>query len=259
LYVDPSQHIHNGFELPDIFTLDASFAGPSEIESLRKKDQSFVSRLLKKTIGIKPSFYWEHDKGYEFKAHIFTQHNSIYLQGCWLSEKYFKSVETKVRECFEFPAFTDSRNIDLAARIAGEPVPVSIHIRRGDYLKSSVHLNISYETYLAAALEKLKASTTATGFYVFSDDMAYAKSLTKVVTKDEVPIYFIDWNSAAASFNDMHLMSLCKHNIITNSTFSWWGAWLNKYPQKMILSPRDWFSINEWNNNSIVPSSWIRI
>ena len=259
LYLDPSQHIHNGFELTHVFKLDASFAGASDIEDLRKKDQAIIARLLRKMTGTTTSFYWEHNKGYGFKEHIFTQHKSIYLQGCWLSELYFEDVKDRVQQSFEFPAFTNPGNIALAERIAADAVPVSIHLRRGDYLKSSVHLNIDYLKYLSAALEKLKNITTATGFYVFSDDMAYAQSVLGSLSTGEVPLHFIDWNNGAASFNDMHLMSLCKHNIITNSTFSWWAAWLNKYPQKTIISPLHWFSKNEWNNNSIVPDSWIRI
>ena len=259
LYIDPTQHIHNGFELQRIFKLEASFTETSQIASLRKKDQGFVSKLLRKTIGTTPSFYWEHDKGYNFKEDIFTQPKSIYLQGCWLSERYFESVETEVRSFFEFPLFNDPRNIDIASQIAVELAPVSIHIRRGDYLKSSIHKNIDYKQYLTEAISTLKDKTVVSTFYVFSDDIPYAQSVLQAHSSNEAPFHFINWNSAEASFNDMHLISLCKHNIITNSTFSWWGAWLNNHPQKIILSPAHWFSKNELNNNSILPDTWIQL
>lgn len=255
LYFDKEQQLHNGFELNKVFGLDINFISKAEVDKLLDKKQDLFSKVKRKIVGNKPSFYWEHDKGYEFKPGIFKQESSVYLQGCWLSEKYFKDIETEVRRAFTFK-LPDKNNLETFNQIITDENPVSIHIRKGDYSKSSIHFNIDYADYLFKAVSFINQHIATPMFYVFSDDMPFAKEALKKFETVFPNVSFIDWNKGNQSYMDMHLMSRCKHNIIANSTFSWWGAWLNTFKDKIIISPKEWFTVNEWNKNSIIPDSW---
>ena len=214
-------------------------------------------KIQKKDFERKVFLFWEHDKGYEFKPEIFNQKKTIYLQGNWLSEKYFVDIAEDVRKAFIFTK-VDERNKKVFDLINNEENSVSIHIRRGDYLKSSVHLNIDYRQYLGVAIKLITQKVGSCRYFIFSDDIEFSKSFLPGLISNE-DLFFIDYNSGVDSFRDMQLMSKCKHNIITNSTFSWWAAWLNDNSDKIIISPKDWFTVKEWNKNSIVPPGWITV
>lgn len=258
LYFDNEQQKHNGFELTKVFGLDMSFAALSHVDKLLDKKKDLLSKFKRKISGYNPSFYWEHDKGYAFKPEIFKQQCSVYLQGCWLSEKYFKDIETEVRSAFNFKSPKEN-NLKIFNQMNTDENAVSIHIRRGDYTKSNIHLNLDYAAYLQQAVSIIDEKITNPSYYIFSDDIPFAKH---VLQKTHVPAsdtFFIDWNKGELSWMDLQLMSTCKHNIIANSTFSWWGAWLNTFEKKIIISPKDWFAVKEWNTNSIIPTSWTAI
>lgn len=256
LYFDNNQSIHNGYELDRVFGIQAPFASESEVNKLLDKDQSSLSKIKRKLYGYNPCLYWEHDKGYQYKPELLALQKGTFLQGCWLSEKYFSDIESEIRDAFIFQDL-DAENLKIFEQIRREENPVSVHIRLGDYLKSAIHKNIDYEIYLREAISILKQKIVSPHFYVFSDDVEEAQNIFGDMTPDGVT--YISWNKGKRSFHDMHLMSCCRHNIITNSTFSWWGGWLNNYKEKIVISPKDWFTINEWSNNSIIPDSWIAI
>ena len=113
---------------------------------------------------------------------------------------------------------------------------VSIHIRRGDYLKDKQRNNICNVEYYKLAIEKIKTYIEHPSFFVFSDDINWCKE-----NFQNEEFNFIDWNTGNNSFIDMQLMSNCKHNIIANSSFSWWAAWLNINSNKIIIGPMYWF------------------
>lgn len=257
MYYDQAQYIHNGAEVGRMFGLQIPFATKDELDRILDRRKDVLSRVLRKIRGSKPSQYWEHDKGYDFKPEILNQSKPVYLQGCWLSEKYFSDISEEVKTVFQFAAFEEIKNKEMAAQIKDDLHAVSIHIRRGDYLASDRHRNLNYKEYLTHAIAIITERTENMNLYVFSDDTAFAKS---VLDEWEMgSIFFVDWNSGKDSFNDMHLMSLCRHNIICNSTFSWWAAWLNEHPGKIIISPKDWFTTKALNGNDIVPERWITV
>jgi len=135
---------------------------------------------------------------------------------------------------------------------------VSLHIRRGDYLSKSVEvfepLNLDY---YYSGIEYFNNTIKEPHYFVFSDDIEWAKS--NFVQSSSYTV--VDYNGADKGYEDMRLMSLCKHNIIANSSFSWWGAWLNRNPDKNVLAPKKWFSskTSNLNSNDLLPSSWIKI
>jgi Glycosyl transferase family 11 len=260
LYYDQRQQLHNGFELENIFNLNIKFVNESEINFLLDKSQTLFSKVKRKLLGNNPSFYWEHDKGYEYKPEILNPLKSIYLQGCWLSEKYFFDISKQIKEAFTFVDIQlNAENCLVYESIIDNAASVSVHIRRGDYLKSKVNLNIAYDVYLKECFDYIKQKILNPYFFIFSDDTDFVRELLAKLNFDPNKYCIVDNNKGSQSYIDMYFMTLCKHNIITNSTFSWWGAWLNENDAKIVISPKHWFTTTELNKNSIIPDSWIKI
>ena len=134
---------------------------------------------------------------------------------------------------------------------------VSIHVRRGDYLLnkySKIYSGICDIEYYKKAIMYIKDNVEEPFFYIFSDDPEWVKKNFLIDNS-----LVVDWNVGELSFIDLFLISQCKHNIIANSTFSWWGAYMNNYEKKIVISPNRWFASDEYNNPSIFPNKWIRI
>ena len=118
-------------------------------------------------------------------------------------------------------------------------------MRKGDYTTSAIHLDLDYGAYISNAISYITQHVTDPSYYVFSDDIQFAKGILRKSGVASANIFFIHWNKGENAYRDMQLMSMCKHNIIANSTFSWWGAWLNNFKEKIIISPKEWFTVNE--------------
>ena len=247
---------HNGFELANLFNVNIQEASKSElINLLGYRSVSPLKKILihprSKIIACKPFVfepslsYWS---GFE---HI---NDDSYLIGNWQSEKYFKSIEAVIREDLKFKpllSFINKKIIDDMSKSDS----IAIHVRRGDYAKSKKALNIHglcsiqyYEFAILMMIEKLKNPK----FFIFSDDIEWVKANLNI----KYPHVFISHNTGNASFNDMRLMASCQHNIIANSSFSWWGAWLNPNQKKIVIAPAKWFANPLWVNNDIIPSEW---
>ena len=132
---------------------------------------------------------------------------------------------------------------------------VSVHIRRGDYL--SEHFKDGFGSccpidYYLRSIRFIKKKTVNPLFVFFSDDMEWVKE--NIIEENAI---YVDHNHEFDAWQDMYLMSQCKHNITANSSFSWWGAWLNVNPQKIVISPARWWATSE--NDDVVPDSWIRM
>lgn len=256
MFYDNRMYIHNGIELERAFGIKPEIVAVEFMDKLLDKRNKITQKVLNK-LGFKRDLvYWEHDKGYKYKSAILTNKNYKYLQGCWLSEKYFSDISSEVRNTFIFRNGSENTK-EMAKIIKEDSYSVSIHIRRGDYLKSNNHLKLNYNQYIIQALSRLDINRPS--LYVFSDDKKYIKEFFSQPSWTGHTLHFIDWNNGKDSWQDMFLMSLCKNNIICNSTFSWWAAWLNKNPDKMVVCPRNWFTSESLNDNDIVPESWIKI
>ena len=180
----------------------------------------------------------------------------VYYKGFYQTEKYFNEVADDIRKAFTFNAalFTD-KNRALETEILNNSNAVSLHVRRGDYLQPK-HWNavgcVCQNEYYNNAIAEIKDRVEAPHFYVFSDDIKWVKDNFELEN-----VTFIDWNTGNDSWQDMMLMSRCKHNIIANSTFSWWGAWLNPNKQKIVIAPNRWFANHDAPN--IIPDGWIKV
>lgn len=183
-------------------------------------------------------------------------HSGLVLYcGFWQTEKYFLDIEHEVREAFTFnPKLLSQQTKQFEVQIRNTN-SVSVHIRRGDFLtRENIFLygNICCLDYYKKAIEKMVGIVPLSRFFVFSNDVDWCKKHLEFCN----PIY-VDCNKREDSWQDMYLMSQCKHNIIANSSFSWWGAWLNKNPQKVVIFPSKF--MNQGLSQDIISKSWIKI
>lgn len=186
---------------------------------------------------------------------IFFNDSYTHLTGTLQSYKNFQKELPEILKSFQFRPITDEANQKIALRIQQEN-SVSIHIRRGDYLVyQNKYPNLSHSSYYQNAVNYIINYVQSPVFYVFTNDPTWVRQNFHI----GYPYTLIDWNMGENSFRDMQLMSLCKHNIIANSTFSWWAALLNSNPNKLVLYPDIWiFDDPSWLENLRVPS-WIEI
>lgn len=206
------------------------------------------------------------EKNYLFDRNVVSARGNVLLYGRWQSEKYFAEIADEVRAAFRFRHPFEGEAKALAEKIRGSN-SVSLHVRRGDYAAFKNVAAIMGETnlgYYAAAARYVAEHARAGGgepardphFFIFSDDIAWCKENIKLA----FPATYVSATSEGpkASWH-MELMSLCRHNIITNSTFSWWGAWLNNNPQKIVVAPKHWLTDGNGDDKDIVPERWIRL
>ena len=199
-----------------------------------------------------------------FNKNIFSLNKkNIYLDGFFQTEQYFMDQEAEIRRdlTLKIPLNPEARSISNT--IKNTPNSVSLHVRRGDYvqdLKTNLNHGTCNPEYYSKALETLtsKINTDKSGadfhIFVFSDDIAWVKENMPL----SYPVTYVS-SPNIKDYEELMLMSLCNHNIIANSSFSWWGAWLNNNPGKIIIAPRRWVLKNENGYKDIVPTSWIRI
>jgi hypothetical protein len=231
-----------------VFDLD--LAQPTALPPL--KQQAPLRYALWRALGTAPRFRREQGLGYNDA--IKGWGDGSYLHGYWQSERYFAHIEPQIRAAFTFPALSNSQNAEMADRISADTA-ISLHVRRGDYLTFAAHVlcdQAYYEAALARVLDGLQGTPTV---YVFSDDPQWAK--------DNLPLpcnkVVVDFNGPDTDFEDMRLMSLCQHNIIGNSSFSWWAAWLNQTTGKRVAGPTKWFGDPKLSNSDILPAGWLKI
>ncbi|MBO7258018.1 MAG: alpha-1,2-fucosyltransferase, partial [Alphaproteobacteria bacterium] len=178
----------------------------------------------------------------------------VYLWGLFQNERYFLKYRKEILKAFRFKENMSNKNKQLVKSIQNSN-SVAVHIRRGDYLAKNGDQHVLSPTYYKLATNYIAERVKNPHFYIFSDDMKWVKENIKL----PYPHTFVEHNYGDYSYNDMRLMSLCKHNIIANSTFSWWGAWLNKNPNKIVITPDIWLKKDTNFINNIVPQNWIRL
>jgi hypothetical protein len=196
------------------------------------------------------------EQGHAFEPALLDAPDDVYLDGYWQSEKYFKDAEPVLRSQLRFvppPAPGIREWIPQLQR--GEAV--AIHVRRGDYVTSRVnryvHGILPIEYYRAAVTE-LAQRASRPRFFVFSDDPGWCEAHLRL------PYTFtVIRGSPGGSHEHLRLMSLCRHYIIANSSFSWWGAWLGSAPPGIVIAPCRWFRGASVDTPDLVPAHWIRI
>jgi Glycosyl transferase family 11 len=180
-----------------------------------------------------------------------------YLVGYWQSERYFADHAGQIRQDFMPRQPLEPDNVTIADLIQ-RSAAVSLHVRRGDYVSDakvrSVH-GVCDLDYYARAMAAIEARVAAPSYFVFSDDPDW----TRANLISAHPMTFITANPGARAYRDMRLMSLCQHHIIANSSFSWWGAWLNPQAAKIVVAPSQWFAGGHNDARDLLPASWLRV
>lgn len=194
---------------------------------------------------------------FKFDPEVARIRKSTYLDGHWQSERYFADHAEAIRSDLRFRDAPSERNRELLRSMKGM-VPVSLHVRRGDYV-TSTDANATHGTcgieYYVDAMQRVLSLAPESVFHVFSDDMDWARANLPRLA----PMVFVDHNSGTDDHFDLLLMSACKHHIIANSSFSWWGAWLNPNPEKLVIAPVRWFRDPAIDTSDLIPAEWTRL
>lgn len=251
-----TSYTKRSYEL-NIFNIDCKIAGKQDLIRCKPLKLRLLNYFSIKVLsrGIKLSNYYI-EGSLKFDSSIFNVKRNSFVSGYWQSERYFLPIEKSIRDDFTFKNFDDEKNLNILEHIRRSN-SISLHIRLGDYQKSSHKIHGTQPIdYYYRAIKYLSGKVKTPFFFIFSDDIEWVKKNLNIDVRHK----FIDWNQREKSYLDMQLMSECKHNIISNSTFSWWGAWLNKHREKIVISPKAWFNDIPKNNEAsdLVPENWIR-
>lgn len=248
--------LHNGFELKDVFDIKLKHASPLEVNLLDHRNRQWKYRKLRRLLFLKGEYY-EEQTLFSYNASLFDDPRSKVYWGYWQHYLYVERVADQLRKDFIFPNLKPSKNLDLLNELKQNEQSVALHVRRGDYLKDPFLGGLVNLDYFEKAISLIKGQIEKPVFYVFSDDMSWCRE-NLPLSDDKAK--FIDWNKGAESYRDMQLMSNCKHAIISNSSFSWWAAWLNQHPGKVIIVPKTWYrSPNTHDTEQMHPRMWMRI
>lgn len=216
----------------DVFPVTVDLASGNEIGKERDERRIYPARLRRKLFGKRQTIFSEvESRSLMYKPDVFQLKHG-YVDGYWQTEKYFSDIRTILLKDFTFPPIDDGKNRELLERISQQNT-VSIHIRRGDYANGFPMIT---PQYYENAISYFENKFNEVYFLVFSNDMDWAKNNLSFRQGE-----FIDWNTGKESWKDMYLMTQCNHHIIANSSFSWWGAWLNTKQNKEVLAPDIWF------------------
>ncbi|MDF7806157.1 alpha-1,2-fucosyltransferase [Pontiellaceae bacterium B12219] len=261
--------LHNGLELARVFNCvgEGMLANEEELK-VKKDDRAW--RRVRKWLG---KLFFRNPNHFIKKTHFIEPHSSKfienvealagkYLDGYWQNEKYFLGFRHELLERFHWQGLKPE-NLDLAQKMKQQN-SVALHIRRLDQPKSIVEwfyrlkLQISYRAcskfFYLNAVDRMKKELSNPVFYVFTDNIKWVRKNLDLGGNAVV----VDWNRGEDSYQDMYLMSQCRHNIISASSFSWWGAWMNKNPEKIVIAPKKWMNRLQ-KTEYIIPAKWQKI
>lgn len=219
-------------------------------KSIKKYKNHLIIKALyrRSTIHNEPHFHQDPD--------LLKLPDNTVLNGYFQSEQYFADIRDILLQDFCWQKAPTGKNRALASVLNTDKNSVSLHVRRGDYVTnknaSSFH-GLTGLNYYKSATRYLQKQIKVSNYYIFSDDPAWCKAHLKLAHQTT----YVDWNTDGAE--DMRLMSMCQHNIIANSSFSWWGAWLNQNPAKIVIAPQQWFAHLDSNTKDVIPDSWQKI
>lgn len=242
------------FELA-LFNNQLKMASESEVNSFNHLSK--INKVKKKLGFGYPKIYEE--PSFDFQIAALSIKSPVYLKGYFQSYKYLIGYEQFIRQFFSFPVDNlDEINKELLLKIKSTN-SIAIHIRRGDYVTDQTtaqyHGSCSLDYYLEA-IKLLTSENKDFTLIFFSDDSDWVKENFHDLSYLKI---IVDHNKAEHSWKDMLLMSACHYNIIANSSFSWWAAWLNESPEKKVIAPKKWFAETNINTNDLIPSEWIRL
>lgn len=227
------------------------YAKKREVKKLQRyKRKEGRKNILHNLLFADESIYIK-EKQFNFNQKILKTEPPAYLDGYWQSEKYFEDIKEILKKEVKPKNELSKKSLILNDLILKNN-SISMHIRRTDYADQKKHIYFSCPIeYYSEAIKLIKNKINNTTIFVFSDDINWVKNNFKMEEK----VFFVN----NIDYEDLYLMSLCKHNIIANSTFSWWAAWLNNNKQKIVIYPKEWFIDKNININDLIPETWIKL
>ena len=246
--VDTPRH----YEL-DCFNIGATIVQPGAYK-LKGSNNGVLRRLgIKRSPSLELSEYKE--QHFHYNEHFLDLSDNTLVEGYFQSEKYFKQCRDTILKDFEWLEPPSEQNHKLLKKIQAEN-SVSLHVRRGDYI-SNKNANEFHGSkglgYYNKAIEEITKKVNKPTFYVISDDPGWSQDNIKIKHHTT----YVSHNKKGCE--DMRLMKSCKHNIIANSSFSWWAAWLNTNPGKQVIAPKKWFNDPRVNTSDVIPQEWIKL
>lgn len=245
-----------------VFNLNERYASRELIENLKQIKHRTYLKIVRRFFQL-PEYVngmMTEEQPFVFHPFFLKNYGSVIYDGYFQNERYFKSVEHIIRKQFVFPEFleNDSFNFNLAQKIKACAEPVFVHVRRGDYCDLGLDLPIEY---YRKACAYIKNKIPEAEFFVFSDDAEHIKKSFDI-GYDFAAVDGVNFANKE-DYKDMHLMSLCRHAVIANSSFSWWGAWLINNRDKIVAAPYPWIKFKSEkqskNSSSIICDDWIKI
>jgi hypothetical protein len=263
IFADPAQFaLSHGYPRPCLLS-HYSIPVPIEERSFEDRllltDKAWIkpaAALAKKALRIQV-FDQHHLNRYSFSADLPLERHvrRLYLVGYWHTHVIVDKVADELRSELTLEEPAQGKNRELLEQISRCSNPVSLHLRRGDCTVAAtnrVDLPLGYYLNAISTFKKRLGDPT---FFVFSDDIPFVKEYLP----SDLTLVFVDHNDDFSAHEDMRLMSSCHHHIIANSTFSWWGAWLNTRTDKMVIAPKQWYQTDDSYYPDLLPQSWMLV
>lgn len=246
---------HSAFAL-DVFDLKCEFADKEILAQVLTPHFEFRKKLwkaIKIPFKYAPTHILEPKFSYNEQFKILPQ--SAYFDGYWQCEKYFADFADIIKKDFTPREESKFKNNKFYEDIISSN-SVAIHIRCGDYVNNARYKKMLYvcgENYFKNAISRAREILENPQFFIFSDDHEYVKSNYRLGEEFKLV-------QSSCAIEDMYLMQTCRHNIISNSSFSWWAAWLNKNLQKTVIAPSRWATDHsKLDYRDVIPPSWIKV
>ncbi len=261
LSIDPPKgQVSHGYARPFLlshFNIEVPMLPESLGDRLAVNDRKSlraIARVLRRSLGVQV-VRERLDQRYKFVEDLGLAKGirTVYLEGYWQTHRIADAIADTLRPQLRLRKPLEGKNLEVMSQIERCRTPVSLHIRRGDYTlaaEGNIALPMSFYSRATALLrERLNDPT----FFVFSDDIAFARANLPIGLRT----IFVDHNDDHTSHEDLRLMSACRHHIIANSSFSWWGAWLNPRLEKFVIAPKQWLLRPDSYYPDLFPQEWI--
>jgi hypothetical protein len=237
----------------DKFCIQENLASDEVVEKLISPS-IFDQGIIKLGIISRPYYKRRivYERSLSYDENMWQVENEVYLAGYWQDLRYFEKCEPIIRSDFKFKTAPTGLNKELLEKI-NSVESVAIHVRRGDYITDGFHtehVGVADMLYYRDATKFLEGEISEARYFVFTDDPVWVKKNFDLGYAFEL----IEHNNQVNAFEDLRLMSACKHQVISNSSFGWWGAWLNSNQEKIVIAPKIWRKNGPDMNK---PANWI--
>lgn len=242
--------VHRNYDL-DVFNVKEQFASAEEVARLKKRwfNNKKADLLLKGLLGIKPTYFRE--PHFQFTPAVFSLGKDVYLDGYWQTEKYFIAYEAIIREDLTFRKPLSAGSAAMQQTI-NNCEAVCVHVRRSDFVTNPMHGAMGTD-YFSRGAGIIAEKIANPHFFLFSDDIEWCEANLTF----PFPVTFVSNEYAGEKVSEyLQLMSSCRHFLLSNSSFSWWAAWLSRHTDKQVVAPKKWFAQGNNILDDLLPPGW---